>query len=203
VSSSALENNSVIGIIFSGGPASVYEKDSPHVHETVWKFIEDRRIPVLGICYGMQEIAHHYGGRVTPSSDREYGRAVLTISSDKSEVTNLLFQNVQNFQMWMSHGDKVTQMPQQFVNMAYTDNSSYAAIADPVNKIFGIQFHPEVTHSVHGKVVLHNFVVNACHAPTDWNMKDIATEFIREVCTYITFYILLFLLLFPCYNLGS
>ena len=181
VHASSLENSHVIGIIFSGGPASVYEEGSPHVDDSVWKFIEKNKIPVLGICYGMQEIAHHFGGQVTPSTEREYGRAMITMAQDHIDTAKLLFENVENMQFWMSHGDKVSKMPIGFVNIAGTSNANNAAIADPINRIFGIQFHPEVTHSIHGKAVLNNFVVKVCEAPTDWNMRDIATEFIKEV----------------------
>lgn len=181
VTANTLENSHVIGIIFSGGPSSVYEEGSPHVDASVWNLIKTNNIPVLGICYGMQEIAHHYGGKVSPSTEREYGRAMIDISQSHRDVADLLFKDVENLQMWMSHGDKVTEMPLNFFNIATTSNSPNAAIADPIHKIFGIQFHPEVTHSIHGKAILRNFIVNVCHAPTDWNMRDIATEFIAEV----------------------
>lgn len=181
VLASALIPSHVVGIIFSGGPASVYEAGSPHVDPSVWEFIESNKIPVLGICYGMQEIAHHFGGEVSPSSDREYGRAALTVAKDQSEAADLIFKNVEDMQMWMSHGDKVTVMPTGFVNIAITENSPHAAIANPLLKMFGIQFHPEVTHSPHGKAVLKNFVVDVCGAPTNWNMRNIAVEFIEEV----------------------
>ncbi len=176
-----LSANNVIGVILSGGPASVYDPDSPHVHPDVWRFINDNALPVLGICYGMQEIAHVHGGRVQPSTEREYGRALIEITQENADVAQLLFEGVNSSQMWMSHGDKVTQMPTGFVKIAHTSNSEHAAIANPQRKMFGLQFHPEVTHSIHGKEVLKNFVVGVCHAPTDWNMKDIANEFIEEV----------------------
>lgn len=181
VTAASLEENQIVGIIFSGGPSSVYEEGSPHVDASVWKLIADKKLPVLGICYGMQELAHHFGGEVSPSTEREYGRAMLSLSTEHDEAAKLLFNGVENLQMWMSHGDKVTKVPTGFINIAGTSNSGNAAIADPVNKMFGIQFHPEVTHSIHGKAVLGNFVVNVCGAPTDWCMKDIAADFIREV----------------------
>jgi GMP synthase (glutamine-hydrolysing) len=129
----------------------------------------------------MQEIAHVNGGKVQPSAEREYGRAFIDINQDVADVANILFAGVNHSQMWMSHGDKVTQMPEGFIKIAHTSNSEHAAIANPERQMFGLQFHPEVTHSVHGKEVLRNFVVGVCKAPTDWNMKDIANEFIREV----------------------
>lgn len=176
-----LSSNHVVGIILSGGPSSVYDPESPHVHPEVWEFIDKNHIPVLGICYGMQEIAHVYGGKVSPSVEREYGRALIDITQEHADVARLLFEGVNHSQMWMSHGDKVTKMPTGFVKIAHTSNSEHAAIANAERKMFGLQFHPEVTHSIHGKELLRNFVVGVCCAPTDWNMKDIANEFIDEV----------------------
>lgn len=176
VKAEALQANNIVGVIFSGGPSSVYDPSSPHVSPDVWKFIEEKKLPVLGICYGMQEIAHTFGGEVAPSPEREFGRAEITIVNDDP-----LVELVDHSQMWMSHGDKVTKMPDGFVKIAITANSEHAAIANPAKKMYGLQFHPEVTHSINGTQLLKNFVVNICGAPTDWNMKDIATEFIKEV----------------------
>lgn len=135
---------------------------------------------MLGICYGMQELAHVFGGIVSPSSDREFGRALLTKVSGIVSA-DLLFAGVNDTQMWMSHGDKVTKLPDGFVTIASTTNSEHAAIANEEKKLYGIQFHPEVTHSTDGKEILKNFVVDICKAPTDWNMASIATRFIDEV----------------------
>lgn len=181
VKAETLAQNKVVGVILSGGPSSVYDAESPHVDPSVWEFIQTHNLPVLGICYGMQELAHVFGGRVEPSSEREFGRAHLETVAEHATAAALLFAGVEHSQMWMSHGDKVTQLPTGFVSIATTDNSPHAAIADPVRRFFGLQFHPEVTHSLHGKEILRNFVVNVCRAPTDWNMADIAEEFIKEV----------------------
>lgn len=181
VKAEILGANHIVGVILSGGPASVYDPESPHVDDSVWKLIKEKNLPVLGICYGMQEIAHTFGGTVSPSTEREFGRATVTKSALHTVAADLLFKGVEQSQMWMSHGDKVTSMPEGFVKIASSENSDHAAIACPEKSIFGIQFHPEVTHSLHGKELLHNFVVGVCKAPTDWNMKDIADEFIREV----------------------
>lgn len=181
-------NENLVGIILSGGPSSVYDVDSPHVSECVWQLIKDKNIPVLGICYGMQEIAHVFGGSVSPSAEREYGRALIETldeNDSNSSFASLLFAGVSQAQMWMSHGDKVTQLPDHFVNIAKTANSENAAIAcvggPHAGRMFGLQFHPEVTHSLGGIEILRNFVVGVCQAPTDWIMKDIAKEFIDEV----------------------
>jgi GMP synthase (glutamine-hydrolysing) len=180
VEASVLRQNLVIGIILSGGPASVYDPDSPHVGEDVWKLIDELKIPVLGICYGMQEIAHTFGGVVAPSAEREFGHAIVHTEEHIQEA-QLLFKNVDQAQMWMSHGDKVTKLPDDFVVIAHTENSEHAAIAHTKKKIYGLQFHPEVTHSIAGEEILKNFAVTMCCAHTDWNMHDIAQEFITEV----------------------
>ena len=181
VNAETLARNKVVGVILSGGPASVYHPESPHVHPSVWDFIQANNLPVLGICYGMQELAHVFGGKVEPSSEREFGRAEVVVLPEHREAANLLFQGIETSQMWMSHGDKVTQMPDGFVSIAQTANSPHAAIANPSKRFFGLQFHPEVTHSLQGKEVLRSFVIGVCQAPNDWNMRDIAEEFIREV----------------------
>lgn len=181
VEASVLESSHVVGVILSGGPASVYDPESPHVKPAVWEFIKARNLPVLGICYGMQELAHTFGGEVSPSNEREFGRAFIDKTLENAEAAELLFAGVNQSQMWMSHGDKVTKMPEGFVKIAHTSNSEHAAIANPATRMFGLQFHPEVTHSLHGKEILRNFVVGVCQAPTDWNMKSIADDFIKEV----------------------
>ena len=183
VDATVLSANQVVGIILSGGPSSVYDPASPHVDPSVWELIENNKIPVLGICYGMQEIAHHFGGEVQPSSEREFGRALIDMTEENLEAAELLFNGVNHSQMWMSHGDKVTRLPTGFLKIAHTTNSEHAAVADPIRKIFGLQFHPEVTHSIGGKEILRNFVQGVCNAPTDWNMKSIAEDFIKEVVT--------------------
>ena len=147
VDATVLSSNNVVGIILSGGPSSVYEEDSPHVHPSVWKLIKENKIPVLGICYGMQEIAHVFGGSVSPSNEREFGKALIERSVENPEISELLLADVTNTQMWMSHGDKVTKLPENFVHIAATNNSENAIIARLDGLMFGLQFHPEVTHS--------------------------------------------------------
>lgn len=181
VDASVLSSNDICGIILSGGPSSVYEADSPHVHQSVWDLIQEKSIPVLGICYGMQELAFKFGGEVAPSKDREFGRATLDITQENADVASLLFEGVEHSQMWMSHGDKVVKLPDGFVNIAHTENSENAAVANFSKRMFGLQFHPEVTHSLHGKEILKNFCTKVCSAPQDWDMSNIAEVFIREV----------------------
>lgn len=175
----------IVGVILSGGPSSVYDAESPHVHPSVWEYISTHKLPVLGICYGMQELAHVFGGKVEPSTAREFGRAEIDKNQNGDEsiqaAADALFKGVEHAQMWMSHGDKVTELPAGFGSIAHTSNSPHAAIAHPGRKAFGIQFHPEVTHSLHGKELLGNFVVGICGAPTEWNMRSIADNFIKQV----------------------
>ena len=156
------------------------------MHPSVWQLIKEKNIPVLGICYGMQEIAHVFGGEVLPSKEREFGRAMVRRTSDSisAAAASDLLEGVDSstgVQMWMSHGDKVVRLPENFLKVANTDNSEYAVIACAEKRMFGLQFHPEVTHSLGGHLILKNFVVGICGAPTDWNMHDIAEEFIKEV----------------------
>jgi len=181
-----LKSANIVGVILSGGPASVYESGSPHINPEVWKWIEEKKLPVLGICYGMQELVDHYGGKVEPSLKREYGHAVVKRVGTHGSQLGDLFYGIEEADgdniVWMSHGDKVTKLPENWVNIACTENSPHAAVAGPEGAhIYGLQFHPEVTHSRRGKDLLKNFCVEICSAPTDWKMNDIASEFIKEV----------------------
>lgn len=170
------------GIILSGGPSSVYDEGAPHVHDSVWKLIEERgNIPVLGICYGMQEISHVFGGSVGKGLRHEYGKAVVHVNDG---ISSLLLEGLaqgEGTTMWMSHGDKLAAMPMGFVKVAHTDNSEYVAIENKERRMFGLQFHPEVTHSPRGIDLLRNFCVKIAQAPTDWVMEDYAQEFIANV----------------------
>ena len=185
-SGSSANDCNICGIILSGGPSSVYDVDSPHVHPSVWELISRYNIPILGICYGMQELAYTFGGEVSPSKEREFGRAFVkkTNVSEDLQIADLLLKDInssEGVQMWMSHGDKVTKMPENFLKIAHTENSEHAAIANPEKKMFGLQFHPEVTHSLGGKIIIRNFIIDICNAPADWNMQDISEQFITKV----------------------
>jgi GMP synthase (glutamine-hydrolysing) len=172
-----LKSKKVLGVILSGGPSSVYDKDAPHADAKLWTWAAENKVPILGICYGMQEMCHRFGGVVSPSTKREYGKALVSKSCE-----SVLFAGIpgEDDVVWMSHGDKCDKLPQGFSSIAHTDNSPHAAVQGPDN-MFGLQFHPEVTHSVHGKALLKNFCVGVCNAPTDWNMKSIASTFIEDV----------------------
>src|SRR5207249_7428278 len=154
------------GIILSGGPASVYGKNAPHCDPGIWKL----GVPVLGICYGMQLMAHQLGGKVEKSDRREYGHAEIEIEDSP------LFAGLDRVQkVWMSHGDKVTKLPESCRTIAGT-----AAIER--ENFFGLQFHPEVHHTPNGKQILSNFVHGICGCGRNWTMKSFiehATEEIR------------------------
>ena len=161
------------GIILSGGPASVYASDSYHPDSTIF----DLGLPILGICYGMQLIAQHFGGSVIPATSHEYGKAKLDII-----VENEIFKDTQNGQIvWMSHGDRVESIPSGFEKIAISENSPYAAIADTNRNIYAFQFHPEVYHSECGSKLLKNFAKYICGCESTWNMGSFAKEQIERV----------------------
>lgn len=182
MSAAELERHEVVAVILSGGPSSVYDADAPHVDASVWEFIQRKNLPVLGICYGMQELAHVFGGRVEPGLKHEYGKAMVR---RKEGCQSMIFEGIPNaeegFQMWMSHGDKLEQVPDGFTAVGCTDNCPLVAIENKEKRQWGLQFHPEVTHSLMGKTILKNFVIGIAGAEPDWVMTDYATEFIKEV----------------------
>ncbi len=161
------------GIIFSGGPASVYAKGAPTCNSRILSL----GIPVLGICYGMQLMAKTLGGTVEKAHSREYGRATLTVTNHR-----LLFKDVpKNSTSWMSHGDKVKKMPKGFTRIALSKNTHIAAFANFDRNFYGVQFHPEVAHTEHGKTVLKNFVKDVCRCRGDWSMKSFIKETISDI----------------------
>ena len=174
-----LAAHELTAIILSGGPSSVYEEGAPHVSQGIWDLIEERGVPVLGICYGMQEIAQTFGGRVAPGQKREYGKAAVS----RSEGCDCaLFEGLPDaFTVWMSHGDKLHELPEGFRYVAGTENAEFVAMENLDKRMWGLQFHPEVTHSQGGKDMLRNFVVGIAGAKQDWVMTDYAKEFIEQV----------------------
>ncbi len=161
-------------IILSGGPCSVYEKDAP----TIDKGIFDLGIPILGICYGQQLICHLLGGKVGEASDREFGKASIAMIE-----TSPLFYKIPSAysQVWMSHGDKVEEIPVGFNPIAITANAPFAAISDEARKIYGVQFHPEVVHSLDGRQMLENFVITIAKCQPDWDMGNFKNEEIAKI----------------------
>ena len=161
------------GIILSGGPASVYEHEAPKLaHE-----ILDLGVPVLGICYGMQWLCEHLGGQVVPASQREFGYAQLEVEDECALLAGVATRS----QVWMSHGDKVTSLPEGALRLASTESCKEAAIAIPDRKVFGVQFHPEVTHTAHGNQILRNFVKSICECRCDWNMGSFIDQKVLEL----------------------
>lgn len=166
------------GIILSGGPYSVYEDAAPHVDPAVFEF----GVPILGICYGLQEMAWHYGKAVIAGEKREYGHANLHLEKidGKAPHVNKLLEGFDDMQVWMSHGDKLDKLPSSFATIATTPNAPFAGIVHEEKPFFGIQFHPEVTHTQMGKKVLENFALNICKVRPNWTMAEfVDKELIR------------------------
>ena len=166
------------GIIFSGGPASVYEPGAPHSVPEIFSL----GIPVLGICYGLQIVAYQLGGRVDTSAKREFGRAEVIID-DQSDLFAGLDGSGERAStvVWMSHGDALTEMPAGFHRLAHSSNSPICAVGDAKRKIYGVQFHPEVAHTVRGKEILRNFVFGICGAHGGWNAGSFVDTAIRDI----------------------
>jgi len=157
------------GFILSGGPKSVYEENAPYIQ----KFILETGLPILGICYGMQALTHALGGEVSPSTEREYGSAILEplMPSMLSALS----------QVWMSHGDRITRMPDGFIALAKSGNSPFAAIGDMQRKYFGVQFHPEVHHTPKGVELLKHFALDICGVKPEWTPLSIVDESVRRI----------------------
>ena len=167
------------GFILSGGPNSVYDEGAP----TLPDYVLDSGVPVLGICYGMQLLAYHLGGDVATSQKREYGPANLNVD----DLANPLFQGWQQEdeddarQVWMSHGDKVNHLPAGFAPLAHTNNSHFAASADPARGLYAVQFHPEVVHTRQGRRLLSNFVHHICGCGSDWTPANLIDEQVAAI----------------------
>ncbi len=161
------------GIVLSGGPASVYTKNAPICN----KEILHMDIPILGICYGMQIGCQFLGSAVTPSEKREYGKTICKINDN----TNL-FQSLGNeITVWMSHGDQISDLPEQFISLASTANSPFAAIKHKSSNFYGLQFHPEVTHTPDGQKILYNFLYNICGCSGNWKTGSFIKESVEGI----------------------
>ncbi|MGB7416912.1 MAG: glutamine-hydrolyzing GMP synthase [Thermosynechococcaceae cyanobacterium] len=161
------------GIILSGGPSSVYAEHAPLCDPLIWGL----GIPGLGVCYGMQLMVQQLGGQVEPAETAEYGKASLIIDDPTDLLTNVEAGST----MWMSHGDSVTQLPDDFVVLAHTANTPSAAIANHTRNLYGVQFHPEVVHSECGQALIRNFVYHSCECEPTWTTDAFIEEAIREV----------------------
>src|SRR3989344_672179 len=161
------------GIIISGGPDSVYEKGSPQCDPRLFTL----KIPILGLCYGHQIMAHYKGGKVLPGKTKEYGLASLDVRKKAGLFAGLSAQET----IWMSHGDSVANAPPGFSVTGSTSDCPIAAMADSSRNYYGVQFHPEVTHTRHGMKILSNFVVNICKARKSWSMKNFIENKVKEI----------------------
>ncbi|MBD2363412.1 MULTISPECIES: glutamine-hydrolyzing GMP synthase [unclassified Anabaena] len=161
------------GIILSGGPNSVYSDGAPHCDPEIWNL----GVPILGVCYGMQLMVNQLGGEVAQADRGEYGKASLYID----DPTDLLTNVEDGTTMWMSHGDSVTKMPPGFEVLAHTENTPCAAVADHDKKLYGVQFHPEVVHSIGGLALIRNFVYHICECEPTWTTAAFVEEAIREI----------------------
>ena len=161
------------GIVLSGGPSSVYDKDAPMPDPEVFEL----GVPVLGICYGMQCMAHMLGGKVASSQKREYGRAEIYLDDDSGLMVGL----TKHFQVWMSHGDRIEQVPEGFKAIAHTGNSPLAAMSDARRNFYALQFHPEVVHTDGGTKILENFAFQVCGCSPTWRMSSIIDLSVKDV----------------------
>lgn len=162
------------GIILTGGPESVHAENSPACDPRIFTM----GVPVLGICYGMQLMAQHFGGSVTGGRVREYGRSQLKIIDND----DLLMQELDSqMQVWMSHGDSLEVMPPGFKAIARTDNCPFAAISNPAARLYGVQFHPEVKHTLLGMEILKKFLFDICRLKGEWDLGDFISETIADI----------------------
>jgi len=161
------------GIILSGGPESVTEENSPRAPQYVF----DSGVPVFGVCYGMQTMAEQLGGKVAGSNEREFGYAAVQVTGESA-----LFADLEETQdVWMSHGDKVVEIPADFTKIAQTETCPYAAMANEEKKYYGVQFHPEVTHTKNGLKMLENFVLNVCGCERLWTSESIIEDAVARI----------------------
>ncbi|MDM8541810.1 glutamine-hydrolyzing GMP synthase [Desulfococcaceae bacterium HSG9] len=173
ISLDAIQRLSPEGIILSGGPSSIYEKGSPKIDPQIFQL----DIPVLGICYGMQFMMDALGGVVRQSNRREYGQAWLTIKRESRIFTDV----AKKTQCWMSHGDTVVKLPENFNVLASTENSPIAAARHTVKNLYALQFHPEVAHTPEGGRMLHNFLFDICKCSHTWTMESFAQDAVVQI----------------------
>lgn len=161
------------GIILSGGPHSVYEKGAPALNKNIFKL----NVPILGICYGLQILVKHLGGKVQESKRREYGKADMYID----DHSDLFFSLPAKVTSWMSHMDKVVRLPNNFMTLAHTAHTEHAAIGNKKSKVYGVQFHPEVVHTEYGLQLLSNFLFRICECFATWQLEDFVQQKIAEI----------------------
>ena len=172
ISYEELQKHNPKGIIFSGGPSSVYNSDAPIPENKIF----DMNLPLLGICYGHQLIVNKYGGKIK-KANKEYGSSLLTIDDDK----DLLSGVGESVRAWMSHGDEAEEIPPGFKVIGHTESAKAAAIASEEKSIYGIQFHPEVVHTEQGTEIIKNFVLKICGAKQDWTMESFIDTVVEKI----------------------
>ena len=165
------------GIILSGGPYSVYEEGAPHADPAIFEV----GVPILGICYGLKRLAWHNGKNVVAGTEREYGHSDLHAKRLNGHVNRLCKGLEDDLKVWMSHGDKLGALPPLFHTIATTRNAPFAGISHETKPIYGIQFHPEVTHTPRGTKLLENFAVEICGAKQDWTMAKFVDKEIARI----------------------
>jgi|AntRauTorcE11897_2_1112592.scaffolds.fasta_scaffold06580_1 GMP synthase (glutamine-hydrolysing) len=176
VTTDSIKTFSPRGLIFSGGPKSVNDADAPDVPADIY----DMGLPIFGICYGQQLLVRQLGGRVEKGDHKEFGRAYITVGNDAT-IFKGVWQSGEREQVWMSHGDRVTALPEGFDVVAQSDGAPFAMIADDARRFYGVQFHPEVTHTPHGTALLDNFVKSVCGCSGDWTMAAFRDEAIDKI----------------------
>ena len=172
ISVEEIKKISPIGIIFTGGPNSVYEEDSPLCSKEIFSL----GIPILGICYGAQLLCYLLGGEVGKADLREYGKTSIIY-----DHSNILFKNIPDGICWMSHTDRVKTLPDGFTVTAKTEGCPISAFCDSKKNFYAVQFHPEVSHTENGSEILRNFVYGVCGADGDWNMENYSEEMIEKI----------------------
>src|SRR5690554_4646438 len=167
------EDVSIKGLIFSGGPMSVYNDDAYFIDPIIYTM----NIPILGICYGMQMMVHQFNGVVQHDDNHEYGKVDLQIHKENKFTKDLIKHQI----VWMSHQDQVKKLPKEFINLASSKYCEVAMIQHIDKPLYGVQFHPELTHTTHGDAMLHNFAFNVCDIQNKWEI----TDFIENKCIEI------------------
>ncbi len=168
-----LTNNNLLGVILSGGPNSVKDKQSPKLDKKILAL----KIPILGICYGMQLLCKEFNGNISRSKTREYGYSLITLKNQSILLSGIK----KNSQVWMSHGDHIEKEPRGFVVTSFSNNGVIASIEDQRKKIYGLQFHPEVYHSLEGKKIISNFLIKICKITKKFKLEDFLNSKIKEL----------------------
>ena len=173
----AFEDLKPNAVILSGGPASVIKSDTPRISDNILK----SGLPLFGICYGQQALAEQLGGKVAKGDVREFGRANITVNENPCPLFEGLWKTGGSYPVWMSHGDKVTQLPEGFSVFATSTNAPLAVIGDPSRKIYGVQFHPEVMHTPDGAKLIANFITKIAGLHGDWTMAEFRQSAINDI----------------------